>query len=103
MNSDDLIHKPAIIKILCGAVSLDESAVQRSWDASPQAETRDQDAVTSAMTAMVQTTDRMGRSRKVKEEIDFDEEERSWVEKFGVDAAEAIKGFVVGAMNDCSY
>ena len=103
LDSDDLIHKPATINLFCGAVSLDKSVVQTSWDVISQAEIREQDATNSAMTTTVQTTHRMGRSRKGNEEIDIDQEERSWVEEFGVDAAEAIKGFVVGAMDDYSY
>ena len=98
LDSDDLIHKPATIKLFCGAVSLDESVMQTSWDIISKAEIREQDCANSAMTATVQTLGRKGN-----EEIDIDEEERSWVEEFGVDAAEAIKGFVVGAMDDYSY
>ena len=103
LEGDDLIHEPATITKFCGAVSLNQSGVQTSWDAISQAEIREQDAVTSAMNDSIQTSNGMQRSKKRDDEIDVEEEERGWVQEFGVDAADAIKELVVAALEDYSY
>ena len=100
LDGYDLIHKPEIVKRLCGALSLDGSEVQTLWDTISQSEIRGQVSVT----ATTQTSTGAQRSRAGDEDIDFDEEEKSWVKEFGVDAATAIMGLMTGGvMDDYSY
>ena len=87
----DLIHEPGTIQRLCRALSIDESKLQKSRDTMPQPELGEPDATPA------------GKARKQDDEIDLDEEARGWAKEFGVDAAETIKGFVLGAMDDYSY
>ena len=37
------------------------------------------------------------------DEMNVDEEAEGWIKEFGVGAAETIKGFVLGAMDDYSH
>lgn len=103
LDGDDLIHEPSTIAKVCRALSLDDSGVQKSWDAMPREEIGEQDAMTSAMNATIQTSNGAHRSRKRDDEIDIDEEARGWGTEFGLDVAEAIKGLVAGAMDDYLY
>lgn len=103
LDEADLLHNPSIVSKLCRALSLDGSGVQISWDTVPQAEIRKQDDVVTAENATMQTLNEVERSRKRDDEIDIDEEAKDWGTEFGVDAAETIKGWVVGAMEDFSY
>lgn len=99
LHGYDLIHKPEIVKRLCGALSLDRSEVQTLWDSISQSELRGQVSVT----ATTQTSTGAQRGRGGDEEIDLDEEEKGWVKEFGVDAAKAIMGLMRGAIEDYSY
>lgn len=103
LDETDLIHEPATITKLCRALALDESGLQASWDAMPQADISEQDVMTPAMNATIETSNGAQRSRKRDDEIDIDEEAKDWRKDFGVDTAETIKGLVVGAMHDYSY
>ncbi len=103
LDEADLIHEPAIITKLCRALSLDTSGVQTSYDNIPQAGTREQDAMTPAMVATTQTSEEVEHSTKRDDEFDIDEEVKGWKKEFGVDVADTIKGFVMGAMDDYSY
>ena len=42
-------------------------------------------------------------SKKRDDEINVDEEAKGWIKEFGVGAAEAIKRFVLGGMDDYLY
>ena len=103
LDEADLFHEPAITTKLCRALSLDTSGVQTSYGTIPQAGSREQDAMTPAMIATTQTSEEVEYSRKQDDEIDIDEEAKGWRKEFGVDAADTIKGFVMGAMDDYSY
>ena len=103
LDETDLIHEPATITKLCRALSLDESWLQTSGDAMPQAEIGEQDAMTPATNATIQTSNGAEPSPKRDDEIDIDEEVKGWRKEFGVDTAETIKNLVVGAMHDYSY
>ncbi|KAL9074180.1 MAG: hypothetical protein Q9161_002374 [Pseudevernia consocians] len=103
LDETDLIHEPATITKLCRALSLDESGLQTSGDAMPQAEIGEQDAMTPATNATIQTSNGAEPSPKRDDEIDIDEEVKGWRKEFGVDTAETIKNLVVGAMHDYSY
>ena len=94
-----LVHKPEIVKRLCGALSLDGSEVQTLWDTISQPEIRGQ----VSATATTQTSTAPPRSRVGDDEMDLDEEEKGWVKEFGVDAATAIMGLMGSAMEDYSY
>ena len=102
-DGDNLIHESSTIAKVCRALSLDESGVQNSWDAMSREEIGEQDAMTSAMNATIQTSNEEDRSRKRDDEIDIDEEARGWGKEFGLDVAEAIKALVAGAMDDYLY
>ncbi|CAF9911969.1 MAG: hypothetical protein ALECFALPRED_007789 [Alectoria fallacina] len=102
-DGDNLIHESSTIAKVCRALSLDESGVQNSWDAMLREEIGEQDAMTSAMNATIQTSNEEDRSRKRDDEIDIDEEARGWGKEFGLDVAEAIKALVAGAMDDYLY
>ena len=99
LDGYDLIHKPEIVKRLCGALSLDGSEVQTLWDTISQSEIRGQ----VSATATTQTSTEPPRSKAGDDEIDLDEEEKGWVKEFGVDAATAIMGLMGSAMEDYSY
>ena len=100
LDGYDLIHKPEIVKKLCGALSLDGSEVQTLWDTISPSEVRGQ----VSMTATTQTLTNAQQSKAGDDEIDLDEEEKGWVKEFGVDAATAIMGLMQGGvMDDYSY
>ena len=87
---------PAIINKLCSAVSLDESELPTSLDATSRAEIREPDA-------KIQVSNGEEWSRKRDDEINVDEEAEGWIQEFGVGATETIRGFVLGAMDDYTY